>query len=381
MVNRIACFILLFVLCLSACQPATDSAQSQRHQEATSASTSTSAAAPSVLPNLLVSYNARVEVRRKDSLIPVPVAFGASLQPGDVITVKEGQAAIFCGAESEWSINPLPLSHDKPAGVPCGAGRPPRPYPDAAIVRSHSGDGKQEVTNELIVISPRGGWVLNDRPTLVWSDLAGATSYTVTMESDDGLIRTTVATGSPIAYPAEWEPLQGEGASYLLLVQTADLASDDPEAGFSLIENQEALLSQVERLRQHPVEEPMRTLLLAELYLSYSLYSEAVELLVTLPDAGEIIAVQSLLGETYLLMGLVDKGRAAYERMLAQADGYPESQAQALIGLGLAFCATRNLGAAQHHWSQAYDLYDQHGLAAQAEMVKTIQAESAKQCN
>lgn len=374
---RLFFLTLLLIVGMAACQPTT-------LQPAAPVPAMAKPDQLPVLPNLLVFKDARVEVRRKDGLTPVPVTVGAELQPGDVVMVKEGQAAIFCGAELDWETNPPPLTLAKPAGVPCGVGRPPRPYPDATIVRARGGgEADTGAANDLYVLSPRSGWVLNDRPTLVWHEVAGATSYTVTLESDDELIRTTVAAGSPLPYPAEWEPLQGEGASYRLLVQTTDQSSGAKTPGFSLVENQQAILGQIERLRQRPLEDPARSLLLAELYLSYSLRSEAIDLLTALSDADQIIAVQSLLGETYLNMGLVAEGQAAYTRMLtlAQTDGFPESQAQALVGLGFAACAVAAPDAAQQHWLQASELYDQYSLTAQAETVQTLLVEGTKQCN
>ena len=92
-----------------------------------------------------------------------------------------------------------------------------------------------------------------------------------------------------------------------------------------------------------------------------------MELLEALPGGGELIAVQSLLGDTYLKMGLVAEGEAAYRRMLelAQAGGFAEAQAEALTGLGWAACAERNLDAVTQNWAQARDLYQRNGFAGQ----------------
>jgi hypothetical protein len=386
MFTRIVLIALSFVILLTACQPVDDAPHPiNSPTDVAPADTTRPAAAPDqppVLPNLLVLAEAQVEVRRKDSITPIRVALGTELQPGDTVMVQEGQAAIFCGAESDWNNNPRPLSVGTRAGVPCGAGRPPRPYPDAALVRSRGGE-ESTTANEIYILSPRSGWVLTDRPTLVWHEIAGAASYTVTLESDDGVTRTIIADGSPLPYPAAWEPLQADGASYRLVVATADKTSGEETPGFSLLEDQAAFLDRVHRLEQRSLPEPAHTLLLAELYLSRALRSEAVDLLTALPNADQIIAVQGLLGETNLNMGLVDEGQAAYSRMLelAQAQGFIESQAQALIGLGFAACAQPDFDAVTGYWSQAHDLLDQHGLTTQGESIQKLLREIDKTCS
>ncbi len=368
--NRIIVASLFLILSLTSCQPV-----------ATPAPAPVALTATPFLPNLLILTEAQVQVRRKDSLAPVAVALGAEVSPGDTITVTQGSAALFCGAEADWDASPRALAVGKVAGVPCGEGRPPRPYPDAAMVRSRGGE-ERPAASEIYILSPRSGWVMNDRPTLVWQEIAGADSYTVTLESDDGITRTIVAAGSPLSYPSDWKPLEAEGASYQLLVTAGDKSSGDETPGFSLLEDQDEFKAKIERLQQRVPAEPARTLLLAELYLSRNLRSEAIDLLTALADADEIIAVQSLLGETYLNMGLVAQGQAAYTRMaeLGESQGFIESQAQALTGLGWAACAARDLDGANEHWSQAYALYDQHGLAAQTETVNALLVGTDKRC-
>src|SRR5690606_6628974 len=112
------------------------------------------------------------------------------------------------------------------------------------------------------------------------------------------------------------------------IVAAGDKTSGTETPGFSLLENQDEFKAKVARLQQRVSAEPARTLLLAELYLSRNLRSEAIDLLTALRDADQIIAAQSLLGETYLNMGLVAQGQAAYTRMaeLAESQGFRESQ-------------------------------------------------------
>lgn len=375
---------------LAACQPAITPASQARQAHAAGQPAATmrderaseTDHAPN-LPNTLVFAEGRVEVRRLNSLKYVPVALGAELEPGDVIHIAQGQAGIFCGAERDWETSPLTIAAGKTTGITCGAGRPPRPYADTSAVRAAGGESEVEMDVGLVILSPRSGVVRGDRPPLAWTEAVGATSYTVTLESDDGISRVTVADSSPLPYPAGWEALEGDGASYRLVVQAGDMRSDDTTPGFSLLERQADFQSKFDRLAQRPLDEPARTLLMAELYLSHNLRSEAVALLNTAPEANRVMAIQNLLGETYLNMGLVAQSQAAYARMLelAQAGEFVESQGKALLGLGLASCILRDENAAQQHWTQARQLYEENEATRDIQIVDAWLSALQAKCN
>ena len=82
-------------------------------------------------------------------------------------------------------------------------------------------------------------------------------------------------------------------------------------------------------------------------------------------------------------MGLVVQGQAAYTKMaeLAEAQGYVESQAQAVVGLGWAACAGPEQDVVKEYWMQAYELYEQHNLSAQAAEIQTILNDIEKRCS
>lgn len=364
----------------------------------------TSEGPPPPLPNILVAGEG-VQVRRVDTLGFVPIALGAELRPGDLMRVAGDGAAIFCGAERDWETSPLALAAGKASGVACGAGRPPRPYADATAVRGDAGatgvptvhgdnPAAPAMVRRLRVLSPRSGAVLSDRPTLAWEavrdrtllgdaeKLVHAAAYTVTLESDDGISRVTVASGSPLPYPEEWPSLQGEGASYRLVVVADGASSSEDTPGFSLLEDADEFRAKVARLEQRPLAEPARSLLQAELYLSYGLRSEAVELLDATPGAEQAPAVQSLLGDTYWNMGLVDRAKTAYTRLLelAQAGGYIEAQGDALVGLGRVACALADADGAEEYWGQARLLFTQNGRGQAAATPASLLAGVAAEC-
>jgi hypothetical protein len=304
---------------------------------------------PPVLPNILVDSSGHIEVRRHTSTQFVPVGFGAHLQPGDVLHVNEGTAAVFCGDESLWDKGPILVTSGE-HGVPCVTGGPPQVARDLSRLRNGSNELSDVVLN---VLSPRSGMVLNDRPTLRWHTLPSIRTYTVTLESTDGQNRPAITVaGGEAEYPKSWPPLRMGGADYQLQVDGD--GHDYESQGFSLLDPQRSVMvrAQVAHLRQRPLTEPAAEFLIAQLYLSYQLRSEAVEMLASMSAPEQSAAIPLTLGETYLDMGLFAESEAAFNRALAlaHAENFLEDEAAAHRGLGLALCG------------QAYDtsMSDEH---------------------
>ena len=345
----------------------------------------------SILPNVLVKVGGRVAVRRKETTNFVPAGVGAQVEPGDLLRVEGGEAAIFCGNETLWPSAPLLLAAGKNQGVPCLAGRSPRPAPDLSGLRGQAGP---RADNIPYVLSPRKGFVRSDRPTLRWHALTNTDVYTITLISDDGVKRTPVrASGGELAYPAAWPSLAGGGVSYRLVVQAGARSSEEAVAGeakswgFSLLGPAKAaqLQSQEEKLGERQLGKDALTLLLAELYLNdaYRLRSEAAELL-SGAAVENLASAQVLLGEVYLEMGLIDEARTAFDRalMLAQQAGLPEIEAGAEFWLGTAACLRWDNRQAEAHWQAAQAKYAGLGVLEGAQkaaaMLGTAQAECTR---
>jgi hypothetical protein len=353
-------------------------------------------ATPPMLPNLLVQAAGRVEVWRQGSTRFVPVGFGAELQPGDTLRPLGGDAAVFCGDETLWDGSPLLLPTGDEYGVPCLEGRPPRPAPDISPLR---GEATVDTGAIPYVLSPRSGWVWDGRPRLRWHALSGVQVYSVTLVSDDGQGRPTLAIEAPppspqengdsveCAYPGAWPALRAD-ASYRLIVEGDGQRSDAAGAlgqGFSRLDAEQAaqLDRQEAHLRQRPITGPAVTLLLTELYLGHGLRSEAVDLLLAAPDGEQVAAIQSELGETYLAMGLFAEAQAALEQalVLAQEDGLPEAEAAAHYGLGLAACGQWDAAAAREQWQKAETQYQALEMPAQAAQAAGWLADAGQACS
>ncbi len=347
-----------------------------------------------MLPNTLVMAEGQVTVKRRETTGFVPAGVGAQVEPGDLLRVEGGEAAIFCGNETLWDSSPLVLTGGESHGVPCLAGRSPRPFPSLSRLRESllRGETGSRVENISYVLSPRSGFVRSDRPTLRWHTLANTDVYTVTLTGDDELERPPVQTsGGELAYPDAWPSLAGGGASYSLVVQAGERSSEEDGSGakswgFSLLDPAQAaqLQSQEAKLRARPLGEDALTLLLAELYLSdaYRLRSEAAELL-SGATVENLASAQVLLGELYLEMGLADESQPAFDQalMLARQAGLPEFEAGAAFGLGTVACLRQKQSEAEGYWQAAQTQYKALGMALQAQTAADRLSATQTECN
>jgi len=335
---------------------------------------------PPVLPNLLVQAEGDVWLRRAGWIDFLPAGFGVAVGPGDLVRVAEGgSAAVFCGDESTWEAGPASLAADGlEHGVPCQAGRPPRPWADVAALRG------EEDNLSPFVLHPRNTALLTPRPLLSWHPLPDVEAYTITLLSDDGQDRAPVqATGGETDWPEEWPPLE-PGATYVLVVEGDGRRSDESSAGhaglgFWLLpaEEAEAVQAMEARLRGQPLSSTAADLLVAELYLDHGLRAEAARLLAALTANDDTPAVWLALGQVSLETGLAAEAQASFEQALqgAQTAGELEAEAAAEVGLGLAARLLNNPEVAGKHLQAARALYEQIGHQSGLEQVEELLAE------
>ncbi len=337
-------------------------------------------ASPPVLPNLLIQAEGGVWLRRSGWIDFLPAGFGVVVEPGDLLRVAEGgTAAVFCGNESLWQEGPSSLSADGlEHGVPCQAGRPPRPWSDVAALRGEE--------NSLLpyILCPRNTALLNDRPSLGWHPLPGVDAYTVTLLGDDGQDRAPVqATGGELDWPAEWPPLESR-ATYVLVVEGDGRRSDESSAGHAGVgfwllpaEEAEAVQALEARLRAQSLSSTAADMLVAELYLGHGLRAEAAQLLEDLTASDGAAAVWLALGRVHLETGLAAEATEAFGQALAeaQAAGELEAQAAAQVGLGLAARLLNDKDVAEEHLQVARALYEQIGHRDGLDQVDQLLAE------
>jgi hypothetical protein len=320
--------------------------------------------ASQVLPNLLLEIDGAVELRRTGWAGFLPADFGAVLRPGDLVRVAEGgQAAVFCGDETTWAQAPSTLVGDgQEHGVPCGSGRPPRPWPDVAALRGAAD------TETGHVVQPRNTALLSSQPNLVWesSGADGEMLSIVSVLSDDGKERPPIESSKgSLAWPDSWPPLE-PGATYVLFFgDEAVDASTTVGRGFWLLDasRAEELRSREVILRRSGLSETAQRLLVAELYRSYGLYAEAIDLLKRLTEATPSPAIWLNLGRIYLETGLPDEASDSCAEALALAErlGDLPSAGEAHLGIALAAQLQEDATTFDEHLEQARTIFEQVG--------------------
>ena len=332
MVSRSLCIVLLSGL-LAACGVAAPATQPGEGGDPETTAVS------QVLPNLLLESDGVVELRRTGWTGFMPAEFGTVLRPGDLVRIVQGgQAAVFCGDEATWEQTPSTLVGDgQEHGVPCESGRPPRPWPDVAALR-----GAVDAETGYVV-QPRNTALLSDRPNLSsrFSTADGDMLSIVSVLSDDGKQRPPIESSmGSMAWPESWPPLE-PGATYILLIgdETVD-ETTTVGRGFWLLEasNAEELRAREAILRRSELSEPAQRLLISELYRSYGLYAEAIDLLRPLCEEAPSPAIWLNLGQVYLATGLAAEASESFEGALALAEqlGDLSSAGEAHLGLALA---------------------------------------------
>jgi hypothetical protein len=232
------------------------------------------------------------------------------------------------------------------------------------------------------VISPRKTSVLGTHPLIKWTAVDGASGYTVSVRG--GGVDWTSAEevqDTQLAYPDDAPPLQ-PGETYKVIVQAGDASSDQegvPGLGFTVLGAEEARAvrdaeGRIKALRLDPAS---ASLLVAHLYQSHKLYSEAAETLGGVAANAKSPAVSRLLGDLYLTTGL---NRAAEEQYvgalgLSKAGGDIEGQALAQEKLGRVYSALGNKDQAAASLQQALDVYSKLGDSSMTEQINQELAE------
>jgi hypothetical protein len=236
------------------------------------------------------------------------VSNGTVLCLGDLLRSAKGTTAIV------QCVDPRQNLWNVPGGVTSGAAngcRPPsKPMPTITGPITPTRDPLARQIPHIIM--PDRTWLLNDKPTLRWQAVPGASSYIVRLTGSGVTWETEVNTTS-ITYPGN-PPLQPNEAGYLLTVE-ADNGELPAKATFGLLNQQQAQLvkESVDRLNQQNLSESTKTLALVDLYLGQELIAEALEQLeVAATKGSKTAAIYQALGDLYSYVGLMAEAEKHY---------------------------------------------------------------------
>ncbi len=249
--------------------------------------------------HMLVDVQGPVSVKREGWNTYAPALFGTSLRYGDLLRLEgSAQATVAC---ADLTV----------ATVPAGTNALPCKVVQAVLVQNGSliNPTRSVPSGEFpLVVTPRKTKLLNPRPTLRWTPVTGATSYTVTVRGSNVNWSTDVISGTEVVYPGAAPPLM-PGLTYKVIVVAGNRSSDEealPDLGFTVLKIDEAttVRERETKIRSLGLSGAATGLLVANLYVTNGLTAEAIELLEGLSSASPEPAVLRSLGDLYLALGL-----------------------------------------------------------------------------
>lgn len=233
--------------------------------------------------------------------------------------------------------------------------------PDVSAMRSSSDRVPR-------VIIPRQSNLLALTPTVEWTPVEGTGVYTVTLSGNGQLLWTGLVTDTAsLAYPPAGAPPLERGQRYRFEVDAG--AGPETTQGIRFVvataEEAAALEAAAQAQRERGLDASAETVLVTNLYAQEGFYADALALLRPLAGATQEPAVELLLGNLYVAVGLPDLAAAPYERVaaLAATAGDRQLEALALTRLGdvLAVSGPESQARARTSYEQALAIYEEIG--------------------
>lgn len=304
----------------------------------------------------LISVQGEVQLKRQERSDYHSTAIGAVLCLGDLLRPAKGaRVVVHCADPADQ--NPWTVPDGVSSGAAIGCREPDEPI--------HTITGPITPTRDPLasgipyIISPDNTLLLNDKATLRWQAVPGATSYTVRV-SGPGVNWETEVSTTEVVYPGE-PPLQPVEQGYLLTVES-DNGESPAKATFGLLNEDKAtrVRADAERIARQNLDDDAKTLALADLYIGQELIAEAIELLEAASAKGSnTAAVYYTLGDLYAQVELLRQAEGNYLKAveLATTAKDIEGQAAAAARLEEVYAALGNSDKASRWLKEAQNLY------------------------
>lgn len=285
----------------------------------------------------IINFRGKVTVRKPNWKTPQPASVGFTLKSEDTLIIPANASiSIYCSnlKTVEFKQQGTHKVSDK-----CSTGQAVIQLNNSNNTKFRTDTQTEEARGKLpYLITPRETAILIITPQLRWNKVSDATAYTVEID-----LWKKQTNETQITYTGE--PLQ-EGERYQVIITTNNGAKEEESVGFTLLDKdtREKVLKEVELIKQQSLSLEEKGIMLAKLYRSYQLYSDAIEVLEELVKQGsQQIIVYQLLGDTYLKTELPQLAKKPYQKALDLAKDHNNIavQAEIKIGLGITY---NNLG-------------------------------------
>jgi len=237
------------------------------------------------------------------------------------------------------------------------------------------------------VLSPRKTRLLSGTPLLRWVPVTDETRYRITVRGPK-LEWSEVVSGTEIRYPPSAPALQ-PGVFYRLIVEmkTGSSSAEPRNAfepgnafGFAVLDKQakERVIAEQIRIEALGLSKKATQFLVANIYAAHDLNAEAIEWLEDESRVSDSSAVERLLGDLYLKIGLPRQAESRYLKSLERSSKEKDSIGEMLAHLALARIYKQllgNDGAAAEQSSKAIALANKlgdHYVAQQAGLLLAV---------
>jgi hypothetical protein len=325
----------------------------------------------------VIAVNGKVEVKRPGRDGYAPVGFGTALALQDVLSLSESSTVtIVCADLSVREVQRPSLT-----GVPCPES--PSPLLQWKGIPVNTTRGSREGLIPA-VIWPRMTRLLNSRPTVRWLAVPNVRSYEVSVP---GLNWNATVNGTELKYPDNAPALRPSQAyRFRITAHRSDLPSDvissdedTPNLGFTILNEPErdAIRRSENRIKALAIAEPAKQFLVACLYATNRLRSEALEILdgdLRTPPNGNVLYMA---GELYREAGLYNLAETHYVGAIAASrTDDVDTRARVLESLALVYEAKGNDSEARKQWEAALSVYtklsDQPSITRVMESIKRL---------
>lgn len=287
-----------------------------------------------------------------------PLTFGSHLDREDLLmTTSNSNAIIFC---SDLSLVEIP--HDYYGGIPCPQNGI-RIYRDKSLVvdpRRNSQTSKEFP----YILEPRHTFILDGNPMFIWHS-SDAHPYTVGLAG--GEIDWEIETNNNYVIYPDTAPSLESGIPYRVIVTDSNNRSSEEEKNFdlsfSVLPTKEIneIQSSVEKIRTYEsvIHAYSVQFLIAEIYTSYNLDINAINILKEIAKNRDDPIVYQRLGNLYTKIGLYAEALQPYRYAIIkyQSSHDLNEEAYSLIGLGVAQQGSGDDLSAKENFQTAYNKF------------------------
>ncbi|MEM8534267.1 MAG: toll/interleukin-1 receptor domain-containing protein [Chloroflexota bacterium] len=327
---------------------------------------------------IVTEVQGTLEMQRADWDVFTPISVGTKLENGDRLQLNAGaQASVVCTDGTRIELQPgireilcSPDTNELLFNID-----------QAQWANTVLSTGNNDVPQ---IITPRATLLLTTTPTIRWTAVDGAETYTVKLRREgEDVWSETVENATTLSYPVDQSPLE-VGPIYRFVI-TADNGSEEVAQGIGTqvldIPQAQMVEMAIRQIDQIEADESTTRILLANVYAKHGLYAATLELLTPSFDTADTMHQSTefqLLGNVYVAIGLPNLAIGPYIQALdiAEVSNNRLGQAQANQMLGTVYSrlgGENNRTQAIKHYHQALQFYQEVGdTNAQTELRQRI---------